>query len=84
MMEQDEFIEEVQQNLLRNHAIHISREEAFKAIHATLETLGEYLVNLTTLSSYLPPAVATDVCTQLPEQLAPLLDCHEGLEARST
>jgi uncharacterized protein (DUF2267 family) len=42
-MAYDELIKEVQQNIFRNHALAISREEAVRALQAVLLTLAENL-----------------------------------------
>jgi uncharacterized protein (DUF2267 family) len=42
-MAYDELIKEVQQDIFRNHALDISREEAVRAIQAVLLTLAENL-----------------------------------------
>lgn len=58
-MEHQEFIEQVQQNLLQNHALRLSEAETVGAIEAVLQTLAEQLTaeDRVVLADSLPPAL---------------------------
>lgn len=58
-MEHQEFIEQVQQNLLQNHALRLSEAETVGAIEAVLQTLAEQLTaeDRIALAESLPPAL---------------------------
>ena len=58
-MEHEEFIEQVQLNLLRNHALRLSEPETIVAIEAVLQTLAEQLTpeDRMALAGYLPPTL---------------------------
>lgn len=58
-MEHEEFIEQVQLNILHNHAIRLSRPETIVAIEAVLQTLAEQITreDRGALAGYLPPAL---------------------------
>lgn len=58
-MEHEEFIEQVQLNLLNNHALRLSQTETVAAIEAVLQTLAEQLSaeDRTAMARSLPPAL---------------------------
>lgn len=58
-MEHEEFIEQVQLNLMRDHALRLSEAEAAAAIEAVLQTLAEQITaaDRAALAELLPPAL---------------------------
>ena len=58
-MEHEEFIDQVQMNIMRNHALRLSEAETVGAIEAVLQTLAEQLtdVDRAALADRLPPAL---------------------------
>jgi uncharacterized protein (DUF2267 family) len=66
-MEREEFIREVQLNVLRNHALRLSEAEAASAIEATLEMVGQQLT----------PAATRSLAEKLPAGVAELVEGQE-------
>lgn len=58
-MEHEEFVEQVQLNILRNHALRLSDSETIGAIEAVLQTLAEQITqeDRATLVEHLPPSL---------------------------